>query len=141
MNAGAVLGTIGTGLSVATAIIMLYRGWRKRVQDAAKKPFQAGVEAVNEAELALRLKDRRLEEMAKRETEALTELERSRAANLAQQEQIASLYADIGRLQVKNAALEEGARLAAEREQADRRRIGELEMKLSEMAKHLGLGQ
>lgn len=141
MNIGAVTGVVALLVTLATAATTFYRGWRRRIQDAATKPFQAGQAAITEAELALTLKDRRLADMAAREGQAVADLERAKAAGAAQQEQIASLYARIGELQTRNAALEEGARRAAEREEQYRTRISGLEASLAEVKKQIGLGQ
>lgn len=133
MNGSLVLGVAGLLISATTAGGVLYRGWRQRVQDAAKKPFQAGQEAVNEAETALRLKDQRLADSAAHATELAGQLEQAKATNAAQQGQITSLYVTIGELQSENAQLKRDGAVA-------RSRIGDLEKTMKELQEKFGSG-
>jgi chromosome segregation ATPase len=119
-------------VAVGTAAGSLYRGWRNRIRDAAAKPFQTGQAAVNEAEIALRMKDRRLDDAAARETDLLGQLEQAKAANSAQQGQIRELYVNIGELQSENARLERESHAARER-------IGELEAAMKDLKAKLGI--
>lgn len=134
MNVSAVLAGSSAAGSALLAGWTMYKGWRGRVATAATRPFTTGQAAVDEALLAVRLKDQRL-------AETTAELEHQRAANAAQAAQISDLYTQLGHTTAKNAELEEQLRAAKVREESDRRRIGELEMKLSEVTKHIGLGQ
>lgn len=132
MNGSLVLGVAGLIISATTAGGVLYRGWRQRLQDAAKKPFQAGQEAVNEAETALRLKDQRLADAATHSAELAAQLADAKATNTTQQAQITSLYVTIGELQSENAQLKRDGAVA-------RSRIGELEKTMAALQERLGI--
>lgn len=133
MNVGVVLGSVSAAVSTVLAVGVFYKGWRGRVATAATKPFTTGQAAVDEALLAVRLKDQRL-------AETTAELEQQRAANAAQAAQISDLYTQLGHKSAEIAQLEEQARAAKVREDADRARIGQLEMQLDGVMKQLGLG-
>jgi septal ring factor EnvC (AmiA/AmiB activator) len=124
-------------MAIGTAASVFYRGWRNRVSSAAAAkataPYTTGHAAVDEAELALRLKDQRL-------AATTAELEEQRAKNSAQAGQINELYTELGKMTAKNAELEEQLRQAKVREESDRARIGTLEMQLEGVMKQLGLG-
>lgn len=133
-------GVTGMVLSVLTALATGLRAFRRREQDAAKRPFLAGVEAVNEAQIALRLKDDRLAEADRRLAQAVSEVQTATARAGSLQQQIDELYTRMGRLMSRNTELEDQARLAKEREERDRGRIRELELRVDELTKQLGLG-
>lgn len=133
MSVGSVLaGASATG-TAALAAWTIYRGWRGRVAAAAKKPFTTGQAAVDEAVLALGLKDKRLADTS-------AELEQQRVHNAAQSGQINELYTELGKMTAKNAELQEQLRAAKLREDADRSRISQLETQLGDVMKQLGLG-
>ena len=137
MNVGVLLGSLSAAATTALAIGIFYRGWRKRVADAAAakatKPFTTGQAAVDEAVLALGLKDKRL-------AETTNDLEQQRAKNLAQAGQINELYTELGKMTAKNAELEEKLEQAKTREEAQAARIGALETQVEGMMKQMGLG-
>ncbi len=148
MNGWAIaFGATGMILSVVTALVTMYRAWRKRVVDATSEPFNAGVEAVNEARIALQFKDERLADAQRRTQEATELLEQANARSAALQRQVEELYAGMGRLSARNAELqeehrrwEELLRAAGDRERLDRDRIRELELRADELTKRLGPG-
>jgi hypothetical protein len=140
MNWGNAAGIGAFLLSVATAVGLLYKGWRTRVAAAATRPFQVGHEAISEAQTALRMKDERLADAEAERLKAVADLAAATAQVAALQGQVDLLYGRIGLLMVSKSALEEGAKQAAAREEADRRRISALETSLEEMRKSMGLG-
>jgi chromosome segregation ATPase len=144
MNWGDISGVGALLVSVATAVGVLYKGWRTRVAAAATRPFQVGHEAITEAQTALRMKDERLAVAEADRLKAVGEAERAKAMLAAQQEQIDALYRRIGALTARNAAVEEKAKAdaaeAAERDAQAQARITALESSLEEMRKTMGLG-
>lgn len=133
MSVGSLLAGVSAGGTAALALWTIYKGWRGRVATAATRPFTTGQAAVDEAVLALGLKDKRL-------ADTTAELERERARNAAQAGQISELYTELGKMTAKNAELEEQLRAAKVREEGDRRRIESLETQLEGVMKQLGLG-
>lgn len=137
MNVGILLGSLASAGTTALAIGIFYRGWRKRVADAeaakATKPYTTGQAAVDEALLALGLKDKRL-------ADTTTELEQQRAKNGAQTGQINELYTELGKLTAKNAELLEKLDQAQAREAAQAARIDALAAQVDGLMKQIGLG-
>lgn len=137
MNVGILLGSLASAGTTALAVGIFYRGWRKRVADAAAakatKPYTTGQAAVDEAVLALGLKDKRL-------ADTTTELEQQRAKNGAQTGQINELYTELGKLTAKNAELLEKLDQAQAREAAQAARIDALAAQVDGLMKQIGLG-
>lgn len=133
MNVSSLLAAAAAAGTASLAVWTIYRGWRGRVGAAATRPFTTGQAAVDEAVLALGLKDKRL-------ADTTAELEQQRVHNTAQTGQINELYTELGKMTAKNAELSEQLRSAKVREDADRARISELETRLGDVMKQLGLG-
>lgn len=140
MNIGGWLAGGAALTAVLTALFVAYKGWKDRVEQAAQRPFTAGRVAIDEAELALQLKDRRLADTAAELEQARAVNAAQAAQNAAQAAQISDLYAQLGRTTAKNSELEETARQAKVREEADRARITALEQQVDGLLKQLGLG-
>jgi chromosome segregation ATPase len=140
VSAATVIGEL-TGVS---ALLMstgvMYRGWRKRVESAATRPFLTGQAAVDEAELALRLKNERIADVERRRQETVDQLATATAQVAAQQAQITNLYTQLGQVQAENSDLRTQLAQAREREVQDRARIGALESDMAELRKHISLG-
>jgi chromosome segregation ATPase len=126
----------------------MWRGTRDKAVNAAvaeaTRPFTTGKEVASEAEIVLAMRGAALEE-SQRQQGALREKNAElQAQNTAQAKQIDDLFTRVGRLTAKNAELQEQlavtTRTAQERELQDRARIGELEEKLGEVLKQLGMG-
>jgi septal ring factor EnvC (AmiA/AmiB activator) len=124
-------------IAIGTAVGVLYRGWRNRITAAAAakatKPFTTSQAAIDEAELAIRLKDKRL-------ADTTTDLETQRAKNSAQTGQINELYTELGKMTAKNAELEEKLEQAKVREETQAGRIDALETQVEGLMKQIGLG-
>lgn len=140
MNTTTALADTAVVLSVATALGTLYRGWRRRIQDAARRPFLAGQAAVEEAETALRLKDNRLAELAKSEAESKQKLAAAEGKADALGEQLTQLQAKMYRVEAENRELLARAQTAEDREREARGRIGTLENQVADLTRKLSLG-
>lgn len=126
-------------IATGTALGTLYRGWRRRLQDAARRPFLVGQAAVEEAETALRLKDRRLNELVASESALQQKLAAAEGAARAQSEQLTDLQAQMYRLQSANRDLQVRAETAEAGLATARSRIGTLEDTVADLQRKLSL--
>jgi predicted nuclease with TOPRIM domain len=145
MSAGNLFADAAALAALASAAFTWFRGWRRRDRDravaAATAPFTAGREVAEEAERLLALRGATLQESERREKDLRDRNAELQAQNSAQEKQISELYARLGHLTAENSELHELVNQAKTREESDRRRINELEAKVQELTKHLGLGQ
>jgi DNA anti-recombination protein RmuC len=152
MSAGNWFADAAALAALASAGWTWWRGWRKRDQDraaaAATAPFTSGREVADEAQRVLLLRAAALEESERaqkalrdRNAELREQNADLQAQNGAQATQINELYAKTGTLTAENSELAEKVRCATIREELDRRRIAELEARVDELSKAVGLGQ
>jgi chromosome segregation ATPase len=122
-----------------------FSAWRRRERDravaAATAPFTSGKEVADEAQRVLALRAAALEESQQQRTALRERNAELQAQNSAQEKQISELYSQIGKLTAENSEVREKLAQAKVREDADRTRINELEARVSELSKHMGLGQ
>jgi uncharacterized protein HemX len=140
MTLEAVSAVAGLAISSATAAGVLIRGWRRRIQDAARKPFLTGAAAIEEAETALRLKDQRLAQLTASEAESREKLAQAEGKLRAQGQQLTELQASMYRLESENRELLSRAETAESREREARVRIGTLEDQVADLNRKLSLG-
>lgn len=133
-------------IAVVTAILGVYRGWRKRVTDAAQQPFLVGNAAIEEAQTALKLKNDRLAELTESEARLRVALAEARGTAEAQQQQIVELQSRLYQLDAANRELLVRTEAAERREQESARReadqvarIGLLERDIADMRAKLAL--
>lgn len=145
MSAGAWFADVAALAAIAASSWTMLSGWRKRERDRAAAlaiaPYTAGREVADEAQQVLALRAAALKEAHEQQQALRTQNADLQAQNKAQENQISELYTKCGRLTAENSELREGLRLAKGREEDDRTRINDLEAKVGELSKHLGLGQ
>lgn len=134
------LADVAVILSGFTAAGVLIAGWRKRIQDAARRPFLAGNAAIEEAQTALRLKDNRLAELTQSEANLRTQLAAATGTAEAQQEQITRLQARLYTVEEENRDLRSQAENAQRDARDARTRIGQLEDEMADLKRKLSLG-
>lgn len=105
MNATDILAAVATAVSIATALGSVFKGYKKRLEDAAKEPFIAGQAAMNAARAALELKDQQIRDVMDRDQTLHAQLVEAQAARDSQQAQVAQLYTQIGQLRTENELL------------------------------------
>jgi len=134
------LADIAVILSGFTAVGVLYVGWRKRVQDAARRPFLAGTAAIEEAQTALRLKDNRLAELTESEARLKSDLAAAKGTADAQQEQITKLQARLYAVEGENRDLRGRAENAERDAREAKNLIGQLQDEMTDLKRKLSLG-
>lgn len=102
MNATAILAGVAAAISILTALSSMFKGYKKRLEDAAKEPFIAGQAAMNAARAALELKDQQIRDVMERDQTLHNQLAEAQAARDSQQAQVAQLYTQIGQLRTEN---------------------------------------
>lgn len=105
MNVTAVLAGAAAALSIGTALTTFFRGYKKRLEDAAKQPFIAGKEAMDAARAALELKDQQIKDVMERDRLLHQQLMEAQAARDSQQAQMGQLYTQMGQLRSENEQL------------------------------------
>jgi uncharacterized protein HemX len=126
-------------LAVVSATMSVYRGWRKRIQDAAQQPFLVGNAAIEEAQTALRLKNDRLAELTESEARLRVALAEAKGTAEAQQQQIVELQSRLYQVDATNRELQVRAEAAERREQEQVSRIATLERDIADLRVKLAL--
>lgn len=140
MSASSVAADTAILLSGVTAAGVLFGGWRRRITDAARKPFLAGETAIADAKSALEFRAQRIEQLTQSEatlkaqlTQAQADVEVLRAQSTDQQARLYRLEGEKRELMERAEAAEAGGRAA-------RGRITELEEKMDALQRKLSLG-
>jgi len=128
-------------VSVLTATVTIYRGWKRRVEDGARRPFVAGQVAIEEAQAALAMKDRRLGELEASEARSRADLITAKATIEGQQKQITSLQAQVYQVTARNTELEATAAATQSELRSARERISSLEESLEMIKRKMSLGE
>lgn len=139
MTPDAIAAYTALAVAVISAVTGLYRGWRKRLQDAARQPFLIGTAAIEEAQTALRLKDDRIAELTRSEGSLKSQLAAATGAADAQQEQIVQLQSRLYQTEAQNRDLKIRAENSERREQEALTRISDLERDISDLKRKLAL--
>jgi chromosome segregation ATPase len=105
----------------------LFKGYKKRLEDAAKEPFIAGQAAMNAARAALELKDQQIKDVMDRDRLLHQQLMEAQAARDSQQAQVTQLYTQIGQLRTQNEQLKAEQVLSQERIQHLEATVAQLE--------------
>lgn len=140
MSTYTILASIALSISILTSGGTMYRGWRRRQRDAGAQPFVAGKEAIHEAEVALRWKDRRLTELEEREAHSAAAVRTANATIEQQNAQLTMLQAQMYQVIARNKQLEEASETAERDLRAARARIGDLETQMEDLKRKLQLG-
>lgn len=135
-----VLADIAIVISGITSIGVLVAGWRKRIQDAARRPYLTGHAAVEEAQTALRLKDNRLAELTESESKLKADLAAAVGQARSQEEQITQLQSRLYQAESQNRELLARAEGSERREREALDRLGALEETVADLKRKLALG-
>lgn len=127
-------------LAAATSAGTLYRGWRKRVADAARLPFLTGEAAIADAKSALEFRGQRIDELTRSEAALKAQLEQALATARVQQEEMTRLQARLYTLEGEKRDLMARAQQAEADGRSARVRLTEVEERLEALQRKLGLG-
>ncbi len=140
MSASSVVADTAILLSGVTAAGVLVGGWKRRIADAARRPFLAGEAAIADAKSALEFRAQRIEQLTASEATLKAQYEQAVATTRVQQEEIERLQARLYRLEGDRRDLLVRAEAAEAAGQSARGRITELEEKMDALQRKLSLG-